>query len=190
MSHQDVVPVDQPTIREWEAGPFDGIITETDIIGRGSLDDKSTLVGLLEAVEKLLEESFVPKRTIYLAFGHDEEVAGSNGAAAIANYLNEKGINAAMTIDEGGFIGENLIDGLNNPIAMVNLAEKGFASFRLIVETNGGHSSAPPKDNTIGVLAQAILDLEKNQFPYKLVEPINHQIEFIGAELPLSLIHI
>lgn len=185
MSHQDVVPVDQPTIEEWEAGPFDGKITETDIIGRGSLDDKSTLVGLLEAVEKLLEESFVPKRTIYLAFGHDEEVGGSNGAAAIANYLKEKGINAAMTIDEGGFIGENLIDGLNNPIAMVNLAEKGFASFRLIVETNGGHSSAPPKDNTIGVLAQAIVDLEKNQIPYKLVEPINHQIEFIGAELPL-----
>ena len=185
MSHQDVVPVDLPTIGEWEAGPFNGEITEKDIIGRGSLDDKSTLVGLLEAIEKLLEESFEPKRTIYLAFGHDEEVGGTNGAAAIANYLKEKGIKAAMTIDEGGFIGENLIDGLNNPIAMVNLAEKGFASFRLIVETNGGHSSAPPKDNTIGVLAQAILDLEKNQFPYKLVEPINHQIEFIGAELPL-----
>lgn len=76
MSHQDVVPVDQPTLNDWEAGPFEGKISDTDIIGRGTLDDKGTLIGLLEAVEKLLEESFQPSQTIYLAFGHDEEVEG------------------------------------------------------------------------------------------------------------------
>ena len=80
MSHQDVVPVDQPTLNDWEAGPFEGRISESSIIGRGAIDDKGTLIGLLEAVEKLLEESFTPTRTIYLAFGHDEEVGGANGA--------------------------------------------------------------------------------------------------------------
>lgn len=184
MSHQDVVPVDQPTLDNWEAGPFDGVITDTDIIGRGTLDDKGTLIGLLEAVEKLLEESFVPSQTIYLAFGHDEEVGGSNGAAQIANHLKAKGVNAAMALDEGGFLAENLISGINSPVAMVNLAEKGFASFRLIVETKGGHSSAPPKENTIGMLAQAIVDLENNQLPYKLVKPVDSNLEYLGAELP------
>lgn len=184
MSHQDVVPVDQPTLDNWEAGPFDGVITDTDIIGRGTLDDKGTLIGLLEAVEKLLEESFVPLQTIYLAFGHDEEVGGSNGAAQIANHLKAKGVNAAMALDEGGFLAENLIPGINSPVAMVNLAEKGFASFRLIVETKGGHSSAPPKENTIGMLAQAIVDLENNQLPYKLVKPVDSNLEYLGAELP------
>lgn len=184
MSHQDVVPVDQPTLDNWEAGPFDGVITDTDIIGRGTLDDKGTLIGLLEAVEKLLEESFVPSQTIYLAFGHDEEVGGSNGAAQIANHLKAKGVNAAMALDEGGFLAENLIPGINSPVAMVNLAEKGFASFRLIVETKGGHSSAPPKENTIGMLAQAIVDLENNQLPYKLVKPVDSNLEYLGAELP------
>ena len=172
MSHQDVVPVDQPTLNEWEAGPFEGVISDTDIIGRGTMDDKGTLIGLLEAVEKLLEESFVPSQTIYLAFGHDEEVGGANGAAEIAKYLKAKGVRAAMALDEGGFIAENMVPGIENPVAMVNLAEKGFASFRLIVRTSGGHSSAPPKENTIGMLAQAIVDLEKNQLPYKLVKPI------------------
>jgi carboxypeptidase PM20D1 len=67
---------------------------------------------------------------------------------------------------------------------MVNLAEKGYASFRLIVETRGGHSSQPPPDNTIGMLARAIVELENNQLPYKLVKPIDYQFEYMGAELP------
>lgn len=184
MSHQDVVPVDVPTLGDWEAAPFEGKITDSHIIGRGTLDDKGTLIALLEAVEKLLSESYVPSRTVYLAFGHDEEVGGANGAVKIAAYLKEKGVQAAMTLDEGGFIAENMISGVDKPIAMVNLAEKGFASFRLIVETNGGHSSAPPRENTIGILAQAIVDLENNQRPYKLVKPIDDQLEYLGAELP------
>ena len=184
MSHQDVVPVDQPTLSDWEAGPFEGKITDTHIIGRGTLDDKCSLIGLMESVEKLLSESFTPSRTIYLAFGHDEEVGGPKGAAKIAAHLKEKGIHAAMTLDEGGFLSENMIPGIEKDVAMVNLAEKGFASFRLIVETRGGHSSAPPRENTIGMLAQAIVDLENSQLPYKLVEPINYQFEYMGAELP------
>ena len=184
MSHQDVVPVDQPTLSDWEAGPFEGKITDTHIIGRGTLDDKCSLIALMESVEKLLSESFTPSRTIYLAFGHDEEVGGPKGAAKIAAHLKEKGIHAAMTLDEGGFLSENMIPGIEKDVAMVNLAEKGFASFRLIVETRGGHSSAPPRENTIGMLAQAIVDLENSQLPYKLVEPVNYQFEYMGAELP------
>lgn len=184
MSHMDVVPVDQPTIDQWEAPPFSGAITDGYIIGRGTLDDKGTLVAAMEAVEKLLEESFRPKRTVYLAFGHDEEVGGPNGALAIANYLKAQGVQAAITIDEGGFLAENLVPGISGDVAMINVAEKGFASFRLIVETNGGHSSSPPENNTIGVLAQAIVDLEDNQRPYKLVSPVDYNIEYLGPELP------
>ena len=184
MSHQDVVPVDQPTLDDWEAGPFEGKITDTHIIGRGTMDDKGSLMAVLESVEMLLKEGYKPTRTIYLAFGHDEEVGGPRGAAQIAAILKEKGVRAAMTLDEGGFIAEDLVPGIESPVAMVNLAEKGFASFRLIVETRGGHSSRPPKDNTIGMLARAIVELEGNQLPYKLVKPINYQFEYMGAELP------
>ena len=184
MSHQDVVPVDEPTLQQWEAGPFEGKITDTHIIGRGTLDDKGTLMGVLEAVEKLLSENYVPARTIYIASGHDEEVGGPKGAGLIAEHLKKQGVQAAMTLDEGGYFAEGLVPGLSGPVAMINLGEKGFASFRLIVRTNGGHSSAPPKENTIGILAKAIVDLENNQLPYKLVPPIDAQLEYLGPELP------
>ena len=184
MSHQDVVPVDQPTLEAWEAAPFEGKITDTHIIGRGTMDDKGTLIAVLEAVEKLLSENYQPTRTLYITSGHDEEVGGAHGAAEIAAHLKAQGVQAAMAIDEGGYIAEGLVPGVSAPVAMINLAEKGFASFRLIVETNGGHSSAPPRENTIGMLAQAIVDLENNQLPYKLVPPIDAQLEYMGPELP------
>lgn len=184
MSHQDVVPVDQPTLEKWEAGPFEGAITETEIIGRGTLDDKSSLIAVLESVEKLIAEGHKPSRTFYLAFGHDEEVGGGNGAANLAKHLKDLGVNAMLTLDEGGYIAEGMVPGVDQPVAFINLAEKGFSSFRLIVETNGGHSSNPPRENTIGMLAQAIVDLENNQLEYKLVKPIDYQLEYLGPELP------
>ncbi|MDH5598499.1 MAG: M20 family peptidase [Cyclobacteriaceae bacterium] len=183
MSHQDVVPVDQPTLDKWEADPFSGTITDTHILGRGTMDDKGSLMAVMESIEMLLKEGFQPSQTFYLAFGHDEEVGGPNGAGKISAYLKNKGIQAAMTIDEGGFLAEDMIPDIDKPVAMVNLAEKGFASFRLIVETKGGHSSQPPRENTIGILAQAIVDLENNQLPYKLVKPIDYQLEYLGPEL-------
>lgn len=184
MSHQDVVPVDQPTLDRWEAGPFEGAVTATEIIGRGTLDDKNSLMAVMESVERLLSEGYQPPRTFYLAFGHDEEVGGGNGASQIAAYLKEQGVQALMTLDEGGYIAEGMVPGVDKPVAFINLAEKGFASFRLIVETGGGHSSNPPRENTIGMLAQAIVDLENNQLPYKLVNPIDYQLEYLGPELP------
>lgn len=184
LSHQDVVPVDQPTLDAWEAGPFEGAITDTHIIGRGTMDDKSSLMALMESVEVLLQESFTPKQTIYMAFGHDEELGGEHGAQAIAAHLKKKGVHAAMTLDEGGFLAQDMVPDFDKTVAMVNLAEKGYVSFNLIVETTGGHSSAPPENNTLGMLAQAIVDLEDNQLPYKMVKPIDYQFEYMGAEMP------
>lgn len=184
LSHQDVVPVDEPTLDQWEEDPYSGAVRDGKIWGRGTMDDKGTLMAILEATEMLLSESYKPKRTIYFAFGHDEELGGKNGAKAIAAYLKSQGVQAEFTLDEGGVLAEGQIPGIDAPIAVINVAEKGYVSYELTVETQGGHSSQPPKDNTIGMLARAITDLENNQRPLKIVEPLDYMIDYLGPELP------
>jgi carboxypeptidase PM20D1 len=184
MSHLDVVPVDDGTLADWEAPPFSGEIKNGNIYGRGTMDDKVSVLAILEAVEASLRAGLKPKRTLYLAFGHDEEVGGDRGAAVLANYLQEQGVKLECVIDEGGYVAENMIPGLDKPMAVINVAEKGYVSFELTITTKGGHSSMPPADNTIGSLAAAIARLEANQFPYKSIPLIEKQIETVGPHLP------
>jgi carboxypeptidase PM20D1 len=184
MSHLDVVPVDDGTLSDWEAPPFSGEIKNGIIYGRGTMDDKVSVLAILEAVEASLRAGLKPKRTIYLAFGHDEEIGGDQGAASIAKYLQEQGVTLECVIDEGGYVAEGMVPGFAKPMAIINVAEKGYVSFELTITTKGGHSSTPPADNTIGSLAKAITKLESNQFPYKSIPVIDRQIEIIGPHLP------
>lgn len=186
MGHLDVVPVDETTLEDWEAGPFSGDIIDGKIIGRGSLDDKVNVIATIEACEKLLSEGFQPERTIYFAFGHDEEIGGENGAKLIAEYLNEQKIEAEFVLDEGGFIAQDMIPGISSPLAVVNTGEKGYVSYEISLQTPGGHSSNPPVDNTIGSLATIISTLEKNQFPYRMMPILERQIAKIGPEFPFA----
>lgn len=186
MSHQDVVPVDEPTRGDWEHPPFSGELTETSVWGRGTMDDKGTLMAILEATEILLQEGYTPQRTIYLAFGHDEEIGGVYGARLIAHELKKKGVQALFTVDEGGLMVSEMIPGLEGRMAMVNVAEKGYASFKLTVSTSGGHSSSPPERTTIEILSRAIIALDENQRPLLFSPPISDQIAYLGPELAFT----
>lgn len=183
MGHYDVVPVDSSSLDKWEAGPFSGEIKEDKIYGRGAMDDKINVIGWMEAVEIMVKEGFQPKQDIYLAFGHDEEVGGKRGAKLIAEYLKEKGVKIAFAIDEGGMIAEGMLPGLSAPLAIINTGEKGYVSFKLTINAEGGHSSSPPPDNTVGSLARAIVKLEENQFPYRMIPVLRKQLSTIGPEL-------
>lgn len=184
MGHMDVVPVDESTMSEWEADPFSGELIDGRIIGRGTMDDKINVIALMETAEMLITEGFQPSRTIYFSFGHDEEIGGDNGAKLIAEHLKSQGEKIAFAMDEGGFIADGVIPGLSKPIAMINTGEKGYASFKLTINTPGGHSSQPPANNTIGSLATAITKLEENQFEYQMLPILKKQMQKIGPHFP------
>ncbi len=165
MGHQDVVPAGPEN--EWTQPPFSGKIADGFIWGRGTLDDKVSLMGILEAVEYLLGKGFQPKRSIYICSSHDEEVGGS-GTVAVAALLKSRGVSLEYVLDEGGSVTTGVIPGVQKPVALVAIAEKGYLSVQLSVETKGGHASAPSLDNSIGILATAIHNLERHQFPAAL----------------------
>lgn len=185
LAHQDVVPVAQETENDWAYPPFAGRIAEGHIWGRGALDDKSSLMGILEAIEILVKNSFQPMRTIFLAFGHDEEIMGANGAEKIAQTLKSRNIKYEYIIDEGGIITQDIIPGVKLPIALIGISEKGYVSLELKVKAEGGHSSIPPKHTTIGILSRAITKLEENPFPANMTYP-SQFFSYIGPYMPFA----
>lgn len=184
MGHMDVVPVDPPTQDKWTHPPFSGKIADGYIWGRGTMDDKVSVIAILEAVEQLLAQGFQPQRTVYLAFGHDEEIGGQNGAAKIATLLDSRKVELEYVLDEGGNITNGIIPNVSQSVALVGIAEKGYLSLELTVESPGGHSSLPPPDAAIGILSSAIHKLQTTPFPARLTEPTRKFFEFIGPELP------
>lgn len=163
--HMDVVPADPAS---WSHPPFSGTVTGGYVWGRGALDDKVGVLGTLEAVEALLGEGFRPARTVYLAFGQDEELGGEQGATAIAGLLGRRGVRLEAVVDEGGAILEGIVPGVAAPVATVGIAEKGSVSLALVARVAGGHSSMPPSRTAIGLLARAIDRLERHPFPGSL----------------------
>ena len=124
-AHQDVVPVEAESEADWTHPPFDGVVREGVVWGRGAMDNKASVICLLEAVERLVREGFQPERTVYLAFGHDEEVGGDEGAKQIAELLASRGVALEWVIDEGGLIATDFLPGIERGVAVVGIAEKG-----------------------------------------------------------------
>lgn len=183
MGHMDVVPVDAPTERQWTHPPFAGEIADGYIWGRGTMDDKVSVLGILEAVEYLLSAGFQPQRTIYLAFGHDEEIGGHNGAAKIAELLRSRGVELEYVLDEGMNVVDGIVPGIAAPAALIGIAEKGYLSLELSVQTAGGHSSIPPIDTAIGIISRALQRLEAAPFPARLSGPTRRMLEYLGPEM-------
>ena len=184
MGHLDVVPVDPGTEGGWTHPPFAGVVADGFVWGRGALDDKCSVVSVLEAVEALLGEGFTPARTVYLAFGHDEELGGREGAKVIAQTLEARGTKRpALVVDEGGMVADGMLPGVEGPVALVGIAEKGFVSLELSVRAEGGHSSRPPRETGIGIVARAITRLEEQPFPAHLDRPTRRMLQAIAPRL-------
>ncbi|MFC2157425.1 M20 family peptidase [Acidobacteriota bacterium] len=183
MAHMDVVPVEPGTERDWVHPPYSGKLAGGFVWGRGTLDDKGCLMALLESVEWLLGQGFQPNRTIYLAFGHDEEVGGKSGAAQIASLLDSRNVELEYVLDEGFLIVDGVVPGSDQPVAMVGIGEKGFLSVELIAGMEGGHSSMPGRETVIGLLSAAIHRLEKHPMPAKFSPPVQRMFDYTGPEM-------
>jgi len=181
-THLDVVPVIEENRSDWRQAPFGGQIVADTVWGRGAIDDKNRVIAALEAVELMLSEGFRPARGLYLTLGHDEEIGGLQGAQATAKYLKSQGVEAEFILDEGGYITQGIIPGLEQDVALIGTSEKGYLSMELSVKVEGGHSSIPAQQTAIDVLAKAILNLKENPFPARISPSVAQFIDYVGPE--------
>lgn len=184
MAHLDVVPVDDGA--PWQHPPFDATIADGAIWGRGTLDDKGSLVGICEAVETLLEQGFTPAQDVWLSFGCDEEVFGTAAPLAVAE-LVRRGVRPWFVLDEGGAIAHEAFPGVAAPIGVIGVTEKGTTSLELRVEGRGGHASTPARMGPTARLARAILRLERSPLPAHTPEPTVELFRRIAPHAPLAL---
>ena len=182
MAHQDVVPVNIGTEGDWTGAPFAGEIIDGYVYGRGAMDDKGSLVGLMEALDALARDGFAPRRTILLQLGHDEEVSGSGAEAGIA-LLKSRRISPVMALDEGFMVVEdNPVTG--GTLGLIGVAEKGYLTIRLTALAEGGHSSAPPRDSATVRLSRALVALDENQMAADLSKaPTSDMIRVVSQEM-------
>lgn len=209
LSHYDVVPVighdenddspneiifnqnDKPLASpdtlysDWHYPPFSGAIADGNIYGRGALDMKGMLFSILEGANSLIQEGFQPEQDIWIAFGHDEEVSGRQGAVKIAQYFKEQGLEFGAVYDEGGIIASprSAIESIDKPIALIGTGEKGFLTVRIFVKGIGGHSSMPPLKSSLVYAAEIIEKLNRDQMPAEIIPPIQAFLNNIGGEM-------
>ncbi len=176
MSHYDVVSVVE---ENWSRPAFEGLLENGVLWGRGTLDTKGTLNGVMQAAETMLKNGFTPKHDVYFAFSGSEEVNGK-GAPAIVNWLEENGIEPGCVIDEGGAVVENVFPGVKAPCALIGIAEKGMLNLQFSVQTNGGHASSPPPHTPVGVLSAACVKVENDPFPFRLSKPALEMFDTLG----------
>lgn len=186
MAHYDVVSVDES---KWEKPPFSGIVEDGVMWGRGTLDTKVTMNGILSAANQLISEGFVPENDIFFAFSGGEEVNGM-GAVNIVKYFERHNIHPALVVDEGGAVVENVFPGVKEPCGLIGIAEKGMMNVEYSVKSAGGHASAPLPKTPLTTLAKACLSVIKHPFPMHLTKPAAEMFDTLGrhSSFPLKIV--
>lgn len=186
MSHYDVVPAEP---LNWDYPPFDAVIKDNVMYGRGTIDTKCTLNAILQAAEYHISKGLIPKNDVYLAFSGDEETSGPH-AIKMVEFFAERKLTPKLVLDEGGAVTANVFPGVKIPCAMIGIAEKGMVNLKYTVKSTGGHASAPHIKTPVTTLAKACLKVYKNPFPSRIVKPAKDMLESMGRYSSSFLVKI
>lgn len=185
LAHLDVVPAETASRADWTRAPFGGEIADGYVWGRGAMDDKSSAIAIFECMELMLESGVRPRRTLIAAIGEDEEVSGERGAALMAAWLEARDVRPFMILDEGMVILDGAFEGIEPPIGLIGVTERGYMTMELLTEAEGGHSSMPPTRTAVFALSRALARLEEHPMPAHIDGAVGAMFDRLSYEQPL-----
>lgn len=182
--HVDVVTTKG---QKWTYPPFEGVVADGFIWGRGTLDMKGGISMMLSAMLKAKKDGVTPAGDVIFLVLSDEESNGVYGA----NYMVEEhpevfeGVKYAL----GEFGGSN-IQMAGHRFYLLQVAEKQICSLKLTVMGRGGHGSSVVPDNALRKAAKVIEQINAHRMPVHITPPVRAMVEGIAEELdfPLGMI--
>ena len=109
-----------------------------------------------------MARDFVPAQDVWLSFGAREEVSGPDAQLAV-EALRQFGVRPWLVLDEGGAIAHQAFPGIDPPLGVIGVTEKGTTTVELVADGRGGHSSTPATDGPTARIARAVTRLERHR---------------------------
>lgn len=161
MSHHDVVDGDEA----WTTNPFEAVVRNGSLWGRGTIDTKTPLFAELMACEELLAEGYeFSGINLYIGSSNNEETCG-DGMMLATKYFRENGIRFDVVLDEGGAITTGMIPGVKNKSAMVAVHEKSRHVYKCTTKLAAkGHGGLNPNnDNALVRMSNFIAEVSRSK---------------------------
>lgn len=154
-NHTDVVPVEE---EYWEVPPFEGVVRDGRVYGRGAMDMKGAGVMQLFALLLARRRALPLRRDILFVAVPDEETGSDLGMAWLIRERPELFEEVEFALNEGG---SGLADfgGQAARLFEVAVTEKEMCPLRLRVVGTAGHASKPARDNSAVTLVEALAKL-------------------------------
>ena len=170
--HLDVVPAD-PT--NWSVDPFEGVIKDGLLWGRGAVDMKNMDAMMLASLQDILGAGKEPARDLVIAFFADEEAGGVFGSHYLVDTHPELFAGATEAISEVG--GYSITVG-GKRAYLLQTGEKSLLWVRLHAHGVAAHGSRLVRDNAVTKLAEAIARIGRREWPVRLTHTTR---ELLGA---------
>jgi acetylornithine deacetylase/succinyl-diaminopimelate desuccinylase-like protein len=162
--HTDVVPA-QPD--NWSVDPFEGVIKDGQLWGRGAVDMKNMDAMMLTALGDILGAGKQPARDLVIGFFADEEAGGVLGAHYLVDTHPELFAGATEAISEVG--GYSITLG-GERAYLLQTGEKALIWVKLIARGTAAHGSHVMRDNAVTKLAEAIAKVGRREWPIRLTD--------------------
>lgn len=179
--HVDVVPADG---RQWTRPPFEGVIADGCVWGRGAVDMKGAIAMMTAALVRLQREGRVPDGDILFAAVADEEQSGTHGARWLVQNHPDLFAGVRHAIGEIGGVSISFGGKRLYPIAV---AEKQSCPLEVVLRGPSGHGSMPLRGGAAAKLGEALRRLDRRRLPVRITPPVRASLAAMARELPFPL---